>query len=286
MREQALAASPLPRRPTSAYVVRLLHRAREYGLRLSPLLHARSKRTSRRTEMTAEDAIRGEHQRQAAAQVSVANVLTSLRLCSTLDWSDYFETVSLVEQVLRRDPGRRVRRDGLPQPGSAAAGGRGAGGADGRGAGGRRAESDRKRPSGGGSRVDEPIAPRTSATTWSAAAAAISKPISATGRAFAKRVEASGAGAPAAVLPRIGRGRHGACWSLPGRSTPRAGGGSRPCLRSADALLLLMPASDMAIALRPAARRAARFRRSGCRASSFGRRLPPTRGRWSSCRCC
>ena len=54
--------------------------------------------------MTAEDAIRGEHQRQAAAQVSVANVLTSLRLCSTLNWSDYFETVSLVEQVLRRDP--------------------------------------------------------------------------------------------------------------------------------------------------------------------------------------
>src|SRR4029077_9687248 len=33
------------------------------------------------------------------------NVLTSLRLCSTtLDWSDYFEAVSLVEQVLRRDP--------------------------------------------------------------------------------------------------------------------------------------------------------------------------------------
>jgi cyclic beta-1,2-glucan synthetase len=54
--------------------------------------------------MTAEDAIRTEHQRQAAAQVSVANVLTSLRLCSTLNWSDYFESVSLVEQALRRDP--------------------------------------------------------------------------------------------------------------------------------------------------------------------------------------
>ena len=54
--------------------------------------------------MTAEDAIRSEHQRQAAALVSVTNVLTSLRLCSTLDWSDYFESVSLVEQVLQRDP--------------------------------------------------------------------------------------------------------------------------------------------------------------------------------------
>ena len=54
--------------------------------------------------MTAEDAIRSEHQRQAAAQVSIANVLTSLRLCSTLNWSDFFESVSLVEHVLQRDP--------------------------------------------------------------------------------------------------------------------------------------------------------------------------------------
>jgi cyclic beta-1,2-glucan synthetase len=30
--------------------------------------------------------------------------VTSLRLCSTLDWSRYVERVSLVEQILRRDP--------------------------------------------------------------------------------------------------------------------------------------------------------------------------------------
>ena len=53
---------------------------------------------------TAEDAIRGEHQREAATQVSVANVITSLRLCSTLDWTEYVERVSLVERVLQRDP--------------------------------------------------------------------------------------------------------------------------------------------------------------------------------------
>src|SRR5207245_9328578 len=47
---------------------------------------------------------RGEHQRQAADQVSVANAITSLRLCSTLDWRQYVESVSLVDQVLRRDP--------------------------------------------------------------------------------------------------------------------------------------------------------------------------------------
>ena len=53
---------------------------------------------------TAEEAIRGEHQRQGVAQVSVANAMTSLRLCATLDWQEYVESVSLVEQVLQRDP--------------------------------------------------------------------------------------------------------------------------------------------------------------------------------------
>ncbi len=53
---------------------------------------------------SSEDAIRVEHQGQAAAQVSVANVIGSLRLCATLDWSQYFEAVSLVERVLQQDP--------------------------------------------------------------------------------------------------------------------------------------------------------------------------------------
>src|SRR5208283_2716562 len=44
------------------------------------------------------------HQRQASTQLSVGNVITSLRLCSTMDWSQYVESVSLVEQVLKRDP--------------------------------------------------------------------------------------------------------------------------------------------------------------------------------------
>ena len=58
--------------------------------------------TSRHT--TAEDTVRGEHQRQGVAQVSMANAVTSLRLCATLDWQEYVESVSLVERVLQRDP--------------------------------------------------------------------------------------------------------------------------------------------------------------------------------------
>ncbi|HVQ27033.1 MAG TPA: carbohydrate-binding protein, partial [Planctomycetota bacterium] len=93
----------LPPEIHPAFVVQLLQLAREYGPRLAAVraavdAHLAAQRTA------SEEAIRGEHRRQAAAQVSVANVITSLRLVSTLDWSQYFESASLVEGVLQRDP--------------------------------------------------------------------------------------------------------------------------------------------------------------------------------------
>src|SRR4030095_4247979 len=47
---------------------------------------------------------RANHQRRSASQASVANAITSLRLSTTIDWRDYVEGVSLVDNVLRRDP--------------------------------------------------------------------------------------------------------------------------------------------------------------------------------------
>ncbi|MCU0240962.1 MAG: carbohydrate-binding protein, partial [Vicinamibacteria bacterium] len=93
----------LPRVWHTGYIVQLLQHAREYGPRLSAIRAAVDEHLAAR-QMTSEDAIRSEHQRQAAGQVTVANAITSLRLCSTLDWSQYFEAVSLVERVLQRDP--------------------------------------------------------------------------------------------------------------------------------------------------------------------------------------
>jgi cyclic beta-1,2-glucan glucanotransferase len=86
-----------------AAIVQLLHRVREYGRRQSSIRAAVEEHLASQ-EMTAEAAIRSEHQRQAASQVSVANAITSLRLCSVIDWRQYFESVSMVEQVLQRDP--------------------------------------------------------------------------------------------------------------------------------------------------------------------------------------
>ena len=53
---------------------------------------------------TIEGAIGAEGQHQAAEQAGMANLIGSLRLISTFDWSEFFESVSLVEQVLQRDP--------------------------------------------------------------------------------------------------------------------------------------------------------------------------------------
>src|SRR5437660_12379289 len=57
-----------------------------------------------RRGLSTEKIVQEEHQRQAAAQVTVGNVITSMRLLSTLDWKDFFETVSLIDPELAKDP--------------------------------------------------------------------------------------------------------------------------------------------------------------------------------------
>ncbi len=92
-----------------AYLVQMLHRAREYDARRSPLRAALEAHLITR-HTVAEDIVRIEHQRQATSQASVANAITSLRLCATIDWRHYVESVSLVDNVLRRDPGGMFAR--------------------------------------------------------------------------------------------------------------------------------------------------------------------------------
>jgi cyclic beta-1,2-glucan synthetase len=107
-----LAASLETQRPTAsewpevvhpAFVTRLLRRSRVLGPIASTLHRQLDEMLSVRGE-TIEDAIRADGQLQAADQASVANLITSLRFIGTFDWSEFFESVSLVEQVLQRDP--------------------------------------------------------------------------------------------------------------------------------------------------------------------------------------
>jgi cyclic beta-1,2-glucan synthetase len=85
-----------------AFVIRLLQRSREHET-AAPLRRELDAALASRGQ-TVEDAIRSEARHQAAEQAFMANLIGSLRLVSTFDWSEFFESVSLVEQVLQRDP--------------------------------------------------------------------------------------------------------------------------------------------------------------------------------------
>jgi cyclic beta-1,2-glucan synthetase len=50
---------------------------------------------------SADEVVHAEHQRQGAVNVSVRNVITSLKLISSVDWADFVERVSLVDELMR-----------------------------------------------------------------------------------------------------------------------------------------------------------------------------------------
>ena len=54
--------------------------------------------------LTREQLQRADNQTQAADQVSIGNSIGSLRFLSAMDWRDFVETLSIVEQTLRTDP--------------------------------------------------------------------------------------------------------------------------------------------------------------------------------------
>jgi cyclic beta-1,2-glucan synthetase len=93
----------LPHDLPCAFVEQLRQRMREYDPRVSALC-ARVDADLVARGTSSEDAVRSEHQREATDLVSMENSITSLRLCGTFDWRRYFERVSLVEQILHRDP--------------------------------------------------------------------------------------------------------------------------------------------------------------------------------------
>ena len=75
--------------------------------RQSPVLHlARSWLEQRLVEhgLSIEQLVNQESQNQAADQVSVSHSIASLRFLSAMDWKEFVEALSLVEETLRKDP--------------------------------------------------------------------------------------------------------------------------------------------------------------------------------------
>jgi cyclic beta-1,2-glucan synthetase len=57
------------------------------------------------SSLTIDKLVQSENQQQAADQVSISNSIGSLRFLATMDWREFVETMSVVEQTLRTDPG-------------------------------------------------------------------------------------------------------------------------------------------------------------------------------------
>ncbi|MFN2376204.1 MAG: glycosyl transferase, partial [Candidatus Binatia bacterium] len=95
---RSLEPAPLPR----AMAVQLVQRLRDQDPAVTPALHWLDERLAAQAT-TAEEVVGEEHQRQGAMNVTVRNVITSMRLMSAVDWAEFFESVSLVDAVLRTD---------------------------------------------------------------------------------------------------------------------------------------------------------------------------------------
>jgi cyclic beta-1,2-glucan synthetase len=91
-----LEAAALP----MAFTVQLVQRLREQDPESTPALAWLSEQLSG-LGTSPEELVRQEHQRQAAMNVTVRNVITSMRTMATFDWAEFFESVSLVDAALR-----------------------------------------------------------------------------------------------------------------------------------------------------------------------------------------
>src|ERR1700693_234348 len=83
-----------------AFAVQLVQRLRDLDPKVGPILLWLDKRLDAQGT-TSDEIVRAEHQDQTAMTVTVRNVITSMRLMSAFDWNEFFESVSLVDSVLR-----------------------------------------------------------------------------------------------------------------------------------------------------------------------------------------
>jgi cyclic beta-1,2-glucan synthetase len=87
----------------SAFVAELARRLQGRGPALALPLNWIEQRLAQ-SGLTIEQLVQSENQQQAADQVSISNSIGSLRVLGAMDWRDFVESQSLVEQALLGDP--------------------------------------------------------------------------------------------------------------------------------------------------------------------------------------
>ncbi len=95
-----LGDAPLAR----ALAVQLVQRLHGQDASIMPVMAWLEKKLGAQGTST-DEVVAHEHRAQAAANVTVRNIITSMRWMSSIDWPEFFESVSLVDEVLRTAPG-------------------------------------------------------------------------------------------------------------------------------------------------------------------------------------
>ncbi len=88
----------------SAFVAELARRLQGHGPALALPLTWIEQRLAESSQ-TIEQMVQSETQQQSADHVSISNTIGSLRFLGATEWRTFVETMSLVEQILLRDPG-------------------------------------------------------------------------------------------------------------------------------------------------------------------------------------
>jgi len=88
--------APLP----GSFAVQLVQRLRDQDPKVTRALMWLEERLAAQGT-TADEIVHDEHQSQGATNVTVRNIITSMRLISDVDWTELFENVSLVDDALR-----------------------------------------------------------------------------------------------------------------------------------------------------------------------------------------
>ncbi len=86
----------------SSFVAELTRRLQGKGSSLALPLSWIEQRLSENS-LTSAELVYLENQKQAADQMSISNSINGLRFLNTTDWSDFVESLSVVEQILRKD---------------------------------------------------------------------------------------------------------------------------------------------------------------------------------------
>jgi cyclic beta-1,2-glucan synthetase len=93
----------LAAKASATFVVEILHSLRDESVGSTAAWRWLQTRLNARGQ-SPDELLRTEQQREAVDQLSIANIIGTMRALSALDWPLFVDRVSRVEQILRRDP--------------------------------------------------------------------------------------------------------------------------------------------------------------------------------------